>query len=932
VDLPELRGRHAELAALGRLLDRIRSGMGGVVVLEGAPGMGKSRLLNEAADRARQASMRVGIGAAVQGNSAVELAPLMEALFGGSQPVLHRQALDEALPPPEQRYWVLQDIQALLERAASQSPVVVCIDDAHWADGGTATALRLLSAQLAALPIGWVIATRPNQGSPTVINALDALNDNGAEKIVLRPIERDAVTEVIRDILKAEPDDALQTMTERAIGNPFLLVELLNGLRDEQLVTVTDGRAVLAATKLPQRVRETMRRRLDRLPEGARRTAMMASALGATFTVGDLTELSGAPASAFVIPVEELVRADIFVEPGQELAFRHDLIREAVRNSYPTSARRALDRQAAAVRLTRGALPVEVASQLVESAEPGDDTAIDILWRAADALTTTAPDLAVTYSQRALEIAPPHHPLRGQLVAQIALLLHASGRHAEAKTFADTALRETLPAEQEAQVRQSISTMFALSPDVRADASRQALALTDVSPALLARHHAQLVYNLLVAGRTTEAQQELPRAQTHVADGADPTADFILAVTKGGLYYANAQFQSSLTALEGSLHSDSGAVDRDQGQVVRQWRCEVLTVLDRVSESSQLADDSIAAANHHRQQWALHLFETWRARLYLQMGRLSDAAAALDGIFPVHDDTTVVGVLDAAGIVALGRAALHIGNGTQSRHAASVARKMLEQSAPGVRRHAAWLLALQSMADGVPESAHRLLQEVLGADGAPVLPLFPMDVTDEVHMVRIALAANDTHLAEQTVLAAHRRAQDNPDVATIGAVAAHTAGLRHQSPEDLARAVDLFDDGHRPLALASALEDLGRLAIARGDTPAGTAAFDRALSLWVGSGAEWDSARVRRRLRSLGIRRRLLSAPRPRKGWAALTDSEMKVVQLIAAGQTNREASEQLFISPHTVSSHLRRAFAKLDVNSRAELARLAADQERTDG
>jgi DNA-binding CsgD family transcriptional regulator len=207
-----------------------------------------------------------------------------------------------------------------------------------------------------------------------------------------------------------------------------------------------------------------------------------------------------------------------------------------------------------------------------------------------------------------------------------------------------------------------------------------------------------------------------------------------------------------------------------------------------------------------------------------------------------------------------------------------------------------------------------------------------MDVTDEVHIVRIALAANDTHLADQTVLAARRRAQDNPDVATIGAVAAHTAGLRHQSPEDLARAVDLFDDGPRPLALASALEDLGRLAIARGDTPAGTAAFDRALSLWVGSGAEWDSARVRRRLRSLGIRRRLLTAPRPRQGWAALTDSEMKVVQLIAAGQTNREASEQLFISPHTVSSHLRRAFAKLDVNSRAELARLAADNERSDG
>ncbi|MGH3638947.1 MAG: helix-turn-helix transcriptional regulator [Mycobacterium sp.] len=929
MELPELHGRDSELAILSQHLDHVKTGVGAVVLVEGAPGMGKSRLLDEVANRGRRQRMLVGCGAAMQGESAVELSTLIEALFGGTEPILSRSTLDDARPLPEQRYWLLQDIQTLLERRASTSPLLVCVDDMHWADNGTATALRLLPAQLAALPIGWVIASRPGQGSRHVLNALEALEQLGAHKMVLRPIDRGAVVEVIRDVLKAEPDEALLAMTERAVGNPFLLVELLVGLRDEQLVTVTDGRAALVAAQLPKRVRETMQRRLGRLPEGARRTALMACGLGATFSVGDLTALSGAPASAFVVPVEELIQADMLVEHGDRLAFRHDLIREAVRNSLPISARRGLDRQAADVLLARGALPVEVAYQLADSADPGDDVAIETLCKAAEALATTAPDTAATYGQRALELAPPRHPLRGQLVALTAVLLHAAARDAEAKSFADTALRLTLPAEQEAEVRHSISTMFALSPDVRADASRQALALTGVSPRLVARNHAQLVYNLVVAGRTPEAHAELPRARASVADGVDRTAEFILTMTEGGLEYVGNQFQRSLAMLEGSLRAESGAVDRDQGQVVRQWRCEVLTVMDRVDESSLAASDSIVAAQRDRQRWALHLFETWRGRLLLQMGRLSDAAAVLEGSFPVHDDTVIVGVLDAAGVVALGRAALHMGNARQVRQSAQLAHSMLEQSVPGVRRHAAWLLALHAMAENDPVQAHRLLCDVTERDGAPILPLFPMDVTDEVNMVRIALAVGDPKLGEEAEAAARSRLQLNPGVPSIAATAAHSTGLLHESQDDLVNAVALFDSGPRPLALASALEDLGRYHVSHDDPSSGIADFNRALSLYVDAGAEWDAARVRRRLRALGVRRRLLSAPRPQSGWDALTDSELKVVRLIAAGRTNREASEQLFVSPHTVSSHLRRAFSKLDVNSRVELARLAADHDQ---
>jgi DNA-binding CsgD family transcriptional regulator len=149
------------------------------------------------------------------------------------------------------------------------------------------------------------------------------------------------------------------------------------------------------------------------------------------------------------------------------------------------------------------------------------------------------------------------------------------------------------------------------------------------------------------------------------------------------------------------------------------------------------------------------------------------------------------------------------------------------------------------------------------------------------------------------------------------------------SRDDLASAVDLFETGPRPLALASALEDLGVADVKSQVAVWGLEALDRALVLYTRAGATRDAARVRGRLRALGVHRRVGSTERPASGWAAMTESELAVVRLVADGHTNRATADQLFISPHTVNSHLRHVFAKLDVNSRVELARLAGDHDR---
>jgi predicted ATPase len=188
---------------------------------------------------------------------------------------------------------------------------------------------------------------------------------------VLGPLDEPAVAEIAVDVMRAQPDSALLELVKRPQGSPFLLMELLSGLRDEGLVRVDSGLAELVETRLPRRVAESMRERLRGMSEPAHEAAVVAALLGRRFSFADLAKMLDQQPSALLSSVEELMRFGVLIEPDQQLSFRHDIIRDAVRASLPVSAGRSLDRQAADVLLAAGATPAGVATQLAASAEPG---------------------------------------------------------------------------------------------------------------------------------------------------------------------------------------------------------------------------------------------------------------------------------------------------------------------------------------------------------------------------------------------------------------------------------------------------------------------------------------------------------------------------------------------------------------------------------
>ena len=197
-------------------------------------------------------------------------------------------------------------------------------------------------------------------------------------------------------------------------------------------------------------------------------------------------------------------------------------------------------------------------------------------------------------------------------------------------------------------------------------------------------------------------------------------------------------------------------------------------------------------------------------------------------------------------------------------------------------------------------------------------------------LARAALAGGDGKVAASIARTAQALADANPALPVLAAAAAHSRGLIDRDPATLAQAASLHPDSW---AKASAEEDLGVLHRSQGNRSQAIHHLNKALDGYRQAGADRDQARIRRRLRNLGIRRRHWETheAKPVAGWESLTYTEQAVAGLVAEGLSNGQVGARMYISTHTVAHHLRQAFRKLEIASRYELTRIVIEQAADD-
>ncbi|MFF9331106.1 helix-turn-helix transcriptional regulator [Streptomyces albogriseolus] len=893
-----LRGREAELAELEALITSVaRTGSGGLALIRGEPGIGKTTLFTEVVSKARAVGFSVGVGKADELHHIVPLSSLATCILQGEQPLLPGDAFADLARNHDQRIWLVERLAEVIEARAGGVPVLIGLDDVQWADSLSRFALQQLPTRLRTSPVLWVLTGRREPAGPAEEIVAAAAGNLTTVSVPLGPLSGEAIAQLADDALGAAPDERVRDLLDGAGGNPFLAVEMLAGLRT--------GEA--SDDLVPPGLVVGVRGRLRSLNPDTLRFLQMGAVLGRTFGLGEAAALCGRAPATLIAALEESVRAGLLDDDGDHLAFRHDLLRQAVYADILPSARKTLHREAARVLVAAGRRPIDAVPHVLRGALPGDEEAVALLQRAAEDVLPVTPDLAADLMTRALALVPSVRPLRFAVGEQAILCLTRAGRSREALSAGDELLAGRPPLGVFSRLQAALGgTLWNM--DLAGELRRRteaALAMGGATPEIASRL-AALRTLALSRERDLDAAREAGEAALRDASAIGDREAHVLALSGLGEIAQNTG--QNAVALE--RFAALSAID---SAFLPEEIVAHLHVDDFESGQRLLLQATEAGAPRQAMMlWA-------QGQHDLGLGRLDDADAAFVTMERLEDEVQVP-VQQVNGRVIRSRIALLRGDREAAReHLIAARERLAAKPNPGNTAAVSFLEAVHAEADGDTGLSVAKVRQVQQAGTFMRWRLLRDWVVSAIHM---ALSGADQELAEDLAAQAEAHAGRNPAVPTATGIAAQALGLVKNDLAMLERSVKLLQASPRPLIRAAASADLGRALLAEGKKQQAVAALTHAQDTYAESGAHAAAARVRQTLKGAGAAgRRTAPIQRPVQGWGALTASEKKIARLIAQGHTNRSAADLLVVSPHTVNTHLTSVFRKLDINSRVQLA-----------
>lgn len=931
-----LRGRENQIkyveTALRNTADTRR---GKVLLMEGVPGAGKTSLLVEAIDMAMSNGFAVVKGVlGIPGSGNRLVLSLVSSRFSGpgvSENGSHAPAV--AFPVKEVRTWLL----GVLKRG----PVLVALDDVHWVDASTLLALCELIANLNAYPIIWVMAfSSERDGMPYGPMGIHLARLRAEQIPELGPLSSDAVTQLVADCLGAIPDPSIVALAEGVGSMPRAVIELVHGLVQDGDLRVVDGTAHLkfafpAGISMPVGVLEVPRRfavvvhqSLQSLSPFTRKALKLAAVLGTSFTPKDLSRMLDESPVSLLTVLDEALACGLVVCRPDDFAFRNEPVWRVVLDSIPLPVRVLLHRQAATMLLAEPDGMEAAALHLVHSAQHGDAEAVRIISQAAGRLLLSAPLTAASLAARGMELLNPGEPEWVLLASTAVEAFVRAGRVDQAVGLAEDTTDKVTELERQtsgahAEAFASLQAWMSVALLLKGKA-HQAVAVAHNAltvPEGKAKHDEQAEISRLASYCLIDDSAAVRRADEILsASDNHPRAVQACALIVRALdQWRAGQAAKAISVLRRSIELN-GATTGVQLLDPRWILASMYTKVGEPDEAMAIIRASFRALEETSgTKSSAAVPSLLRASVHLMRGRLDDAEGdAKAGIAAMTNGCMPILAPQAWGVLTL--VALRRGDLTQAKEHLHA----LDERFPRDSSRPWWamrfLLSAQlAEAKGGPRAAMEILKEVLATAGAR-RELVLEDPAAAAWCVRAALAAEMRDVAELIVDTAESIRAHNRNLLVVCAGAMHARALLSRDTGALAQVTQLHRD---PWLQASTFEDRAVGLLTCGDQETAISDLERAMNGYNTLGSERDAARIRRRLRRLGVRRRHWArVARPAFGWDSLTKTERKVAEQVASGLTNRQVANQMFVSPHTVGFHLRQIYRKLEIRSRIDLVR----------
>lgn len=906
------------MSALGSHLDAAARGVGGCIVVEGPFGTGKTHLLQTMALEGAERGLTV-ISGRVNGTD--QPIPLLINLL---RHVMSGEAdFDDLLHPDRNPFWLMDRLGELVENAAGRRPLMIVLDDVQRIDDVSGLALRGLVRSLASSPVLWLLARRPVPTRSLAQHAIGSLIDHATVRIHLSGLGDEAVAQLCADILGVKPDTSVISWADRCGGNPWLVGSLFGSLVQAGQVVIVDGTASVVTDRLPEGVLSAVDRLLDEMPPAVLRLLACGRKIGRTFTVEEAAALLGEPVPELSSCADEAVQLGLIRRNGTELAFAHEVIGQALERvpspgrepGAAVSSPAVVGGGAAAGGVARAAIGAAAGAAIgggPQARPAGRPSPAPAVHRSraglADAQAERPGALPPVVTSESSAAAPSDgcdcDDMAARVISALAdqfdeaprtlaralRLLAGSGRGAEAGRLADAALRPGLEAAAEAQLVLELAQGLrdADCHGTSAGLVRRTLARHDICELDRAKLNRALADTARRAGGPPDAMtapwRERPSCFEPGPAAATPYGD----------------------PCERPLWT---------------WLVRALVAAGQFEEATAVCTAVKQESDKLGEDWPQTLWYGCRAELLAAAGRLEDARAEAEAALQLADRSAPQDSVPARAVLA--RISIHRGDLATASEQLRTTERLLPADATADKAALDWTLAQFHAASGRPAMT---VQTLVSTDeqATPDPLLFAQAPAAAATLVRLARQAGLGQQAERAVGFVRRLAELNPTVQPLAGAAEHAEGVLHDDPAALQRAVELYRLAGLPLAAGCALEDAARAEQnARNVKTRAVWLLTSARDLYLDCGAERDTARVEKKLRRLGVRNvRGLGADRPTSGWESLTRAELRVVRAIVDGKTNREAASMLFLSPHTVDSHLRRVFSKLGINSRVELTK----------